>query len=81
MTRDDLIKRVKDFLKGPDLKSFELQVFESGVRQDDDWWYIPIAPQADGVRAFDYAGKLHSFEESLENKEGVKVLIIPSVNE
>lgn len=57
---------------------YRLSVVVDGIRQEDDWWYVPVTPDRGGVRAHEYAELLTGAENALCEREGVKVLLIPT---
>jgi hypothetical protein len=78
--RAALVERLQQLLADEDARRFGLELFEDGIRREDDWWYVPISPNVPNVNAFDYAPVLNRIEEALE-KEGTKLLLIPSETE
>jgi len=78
MTQTEVVSEVRgQLLQGP-LQEFGLDVFESGIRQDGEWWYVPITPKNSLVSSFDYASKLHKVEEFFEKSLHTKLLLIPA---
>ena len=75
--RSKLIGKLRTLLGAGNLRPFDLEVFEEGVRREGEWWYVPISPQKDNVRTFDYAPLLNEIEERFE-LEGTKLLLIPA---
>jgi len=78
MTRGEIIDRIKQRLTQDKIREFELEVFETGVRQDDDWWYVPVSTKKESVSAFDYAPLLSKIEEEFKT-EGARLLLIPAI--
>ena len=59
----------------------DFHAVEAGVRQDDDWWYVPVITQMRGGRqvAREFAvGILAGIETKIFEDKGVNVLLIPS---
>jgi hypothetical protein len=82
MTREKVIDTIKQRLTQAEIRQFELEVFEPGVRKDDDWWYVPVSTKKERVSAFDYAPLLSKIEEEFEEKfqdEGTRLLLIPAL--
>jgi len=77
MTQNDIISRINSLFQKDAVRRFKLTVSEESIQQDGDWWYVPIYPRADQVRAFDYAPFLNEIEEEFKN-ENVNVLLVPA---
>ena len=77
MTQKQIISELRDRISAPELRKFELTIFEEGARKEDDWWYIPVTSGALEVSPFEYAPALNSIEEAFEAK-GVKLLLVPA---
>jgi len=79
--RDELIDRTRELLSAPDLQRFDLRILEEDVRQDNGWWLVPVWPHAEGVGVFDYAGRLHDIEDTVESEKGIRMLIVPWITD
>jgi len=75
----EICSMVESYLEPRQPKSYHLDVVPQGSRQDDDWWYILVRPDKEGVNAFDYARILAETEQELQDNENVKVLLVPVV--
>ena len=80
MERDQLIESVKQQLDDIG-HGFKFEVVEGGVRQDDEWWYVPVVATgpngATPPREFlitTYA----NIEDELGQALGVNLLLIPA---
>lgn len=71
-----LVKRIQTLLESAEARKFILRMDETAIRQEDDWWYVPVAPGVPNVNAFDYAPILNRIEEQFES-EGTKLLLVP----
>jgi hypothetical protein len=58
-------------------------VIESGVRQDDSWWYVPVLATRNGrdVPREITVGVYSNIEDDLERQHNVNVLFVPVVSE
>ncbi len=58
-------------------------VIEDGVRQDGDWWYVPVLATRNGrdVPREVTVNVFANVEDELEQQHQVTVLLIPAVNE
>jgi len=79
MTQGERISRVKGRPTGDEVSRVRLEVFEPGVRRDDDWWYVPVCARQPDIRAFEYAALLNRIEEEFE-AEGTGLLLIPAAD-
>jgi hypothetical protein len=80
MTAQQLISEVKNRLAGLDAR-LRFDVVEAGVRQDDEWWYVPVIPEmSDGrLAARDFSvNVLAGVETKLHSDLGINVLFIPA---
>ncbi len=59
----------------------DFHAVEAGVRQDDEWWYVPVITQMKGGRpvAREFAiGILAKVEAAIFEERALNVLFIPS---
>ena len=59
----------------------DFHAVEAGVRQDEDWWYVPVITQMKGGRpvAREFAiNILANVEAALFEEQKINVLFIPS---
>jgi hypothetical protein len=78
MTRKEVIRIVHECLKKHKDKNWPLEVLEDGVRQDDDWWYVPVRPGQKRERGFEYYDLLARIEEELEDQKELNILLVPA---
>ena len=58
---------------------FHLKVSEEYDRQEDDWLYLVVLPDKDGVPANEYVEALSVVEMRLRRKENEHVLLVPAL--
>lgn len=58
---------------------FKLTVEPAGLSRRDDWWYVTVLPDHEGVSAYDYSNCLRIIEDELEERESLKVLLVPTL--
>ena len=75
-TKEAVADKVREYLKECHPGGATLVVIESGVRQEEHWWYVPIRPSAWPDRMFEYYEALAEIEEQLEEREQLKVLLV-----
>lgn len=56
-----------------------LVVVRSGVRHDEDWWYVIVRPDRAGLRSYDYSERLTMIEDEIREVENVSVLLVPTL--
>ncbi|MHC4445741.1 MAG: hypothetical protein ACYTF1_12335 [Planctomycetota bacterium] len=79
MTHKEIAQTVQSYLDKHQPKNYKLKVFESGIKQEDDWWYVTVRPDSGEIRAYDYVHQLSEIEEGLSTKESIKVLLVPAL--
>ena len=80
MTKDDVIKLVDDRLKRVD-GGLEFEVIRDGVRQDGEWWYVPVVASRHGhdVPREVTINVFANVETELEDEHNLTVLFVPAV--
>ena len=79
MDREAIIQAVEGKLRetGP---SFVFEVLRAGVRQDGDWWYVPVAATHRTGKALPREFVVSTFanvEDAILNDTGASILFIP----
>jgi hypothetical protein len=54
-----------------------VKVVPEGVRQDGDWWTVPVRAAEEPKRQWRYYEFLAGIESELEEEDGVNVLLVP----
>jgi hypothetical protein len=67
--------KVREYLNGARLNGVTFEVNESGIREEEHWWYVPIRPSAWPPKMFEFYEALAEIEEELEEREHLKVLL------
>jgi hypothetical protein len=73
-----VIAAVRKLLKSRHPGGVTLEVVPDGVRQDQDWWYVPVRPSAQPARRYEYYETLAEVENELQKSEQVTVLLVPA---
>jgi hypothetical protein len=78
MDEHQVRKIVSEALARPQSAGVGYQVLAEGIRQDGDWWYVPVArqPRADGI--YQYYEDLTRAEDYIEAQHQVHVLLVPA---
>lgn len=78
MEKSEIIELVKRRLRALDLKGITIDVIEQGVRNDENWWYVPVHAEREPKKAHEYYEVLTEVEDDLKSKEKLDVLLVPS---
>ena len=79
--KQEIINTVAKYIKDRHPGGATLQVVEQGVRQDQDWWYVPVRPSIQPAKRYEYYETLADIEKELEKSEHVTILLVPTVPE
>lgn len=81
MQKDDLIQLVDERFKAVN-GGLQFEIIEDGVRNDRDWWYIPVITTRSGkdVPREVTVNIFANLETELEEKHNLTVLFVPAVN-
>ena len=55
-----------------------LEVLPQGVRREQDWWYIPVRPDKEPARDWEYFEALAEVETEMLTQENILVLMVPA---
>lgn len=78
---DQVINMVRDYIRAVPHDDYGLLVDERAVWQEDDWWHVVVKPDRPRVRIYDYAERLTTIEEQIQEKYDIKVLLVPALAE
>lgn len=79
MGQDKVLDLIESYLERHQPKGYHLNVSRDGVRQDGNWWFVVVQPDRDDVNARDYSVIMSQTEDELEDREHLKVLLVPSL--
>jgi hypothetical protein len=54
-----------------------LDVLDGGIRKEEEWWYVPVRPNIEPTKRYEYYEALADVENDLEEKENLTVLLVP----
>ena len=72
-----VIEAVRKQLAGLHPGGVTLDVVLDGIRQDQDWWYVPVRPSSEPTKRYEYYEALAKAETELQKSEGLTVLLVP----
>jgi hypothetical protein len=78
-TPQQIIDAVRKHIKDKHPGGAILEVLPQGVRQDREWWYVPIRPNVRPAKTFEYYEALAEVENELQKFEHLTVLLVPTV--
>jgi len=76
--RKTVVAAVRKLLQNRHPGGVTLEVVPAGVRQDQEWWYVPVRPSAQPPRRYEYYETLAQVENELQKSEHLTVLLVPS---
>ncbi len=80
-TEQQVIDAVSKHLKNQHPGGAELKVLARGIRHEQEWWYVPVRPNVQPARRYEYYEALAEVENELQKSEGITVLLVPTVAE
>jgi hypothetical protein len=73
-TKTDIIQRIQQHMSA----DLPLVVLEDHIRQENDWWYVPVRPRSAAPKTFEYYQALAELEERLDEEANLNVLLVPA---
>jgi hypothetical protein len=78
-TEQEVIDAVRRYIKDAHPGGIVLEVVTQGVRHEQEWWYVPVRPNVQPMRRFEYYEALAGVERELQKSEHLTVLLVPTV--
>ncbi len=78
MSENEVVGIVARYLKDKRPGGATLEALTQGVRQEQDWWYVPVRPSFEPPRRYEYYEALADGENDLEEAEHLTVLLLPT---
>jgi hypothetical protein len=76
---EPIVNVVRKYLQPHQPDDYRLDVVESAIGREDEWYYVVVEPDRDGVRSNDYASRLVEAELDLQEKEKLNILLVPAL--
>ncbi|MDQ2798548.1 MAG: hypothetical protein M3Y13_02770 [Armatimonadota bacterium] len=76
-----VIETVRKYVKDRHPGEATLEILTHGIRQDQEWWYVPIRPSIQPAHRYEYYETLANIETELEKAEHLTVLLVPTTPE
>ena len=77
-TKQEVIHTVRQYLQNSHPGGATLDVVEGRVRQEEFAWHIPVQPDIEPSKLFEYYEALTDVENQLAEEAHLKVFLIPS---
>jgi hypothetical protein len=78
MNTQQVVDLVQRYLNVHDLSEAPIEVLPQSVRQDGDWWYVPVRPVHQLPKSYRYYEELTEIEAELKDRENIDVLLVPA---
>jgi len=80
MNQNRVIELVRASLAKRQPQGATIEIIEDGIRQDANWWYVPVRPDRDIPRTYEYYEVLTDVEDEVQHEleDGTEVLLVPS---
>ncbi len=78
MTLTDVVHRVQSELDSSVPQGRGLRAMPEFSREEDEWYYVVVAPTTAGWNAMDLLDMLGAVEKKLRSTEHLQVLLVPA---
>jgi hypothetical protein len=72
----DVAELARKYLEPHQPKDFRVVVEDKAELQPDGTWYVFVHPSREGIRMYEYDGRVVEANADLEEAEGLKVLML-----
>lgn len=73
----DVINAVRKYIYDQHPGGTNLEVVTAGVHQESDWWYVPVVPNFQPPKRYEYYEALAYMENELLKSDDLTVLFVP----
>lgn len=73
----NIIRLARQYLAPYQPSDYQLIVEDTGVKEQGDWFVVPVHATKNDARPFDYYGRLAEAEADLEDALEMNVLLVP----
>ena len=80
-TAEQVISAVRKYSEDKHPGGATLEVLSQGVRQDREWWYVPVRPDIQPPKRFEYYEALATIEQEVQEFDHLTVLLVPTLPE
>ena len=78
MTKHEIAEMVREGLSRHQNGGGHIDVIEDGVRLDGNWWHVPVKPDDDPPRTYQYYDTLATVEEEITESQHLNILLVPA---
>ena len=78
IAQEDVLRRVRAGLEKHSRPGWNIELLDAQVRQEDDWWYVPVRPGNQTRRGVEYYDILAEVEGELQDELHLNVLLVPT---
>lgn len=78
-TEQEVVDAVRQRIQNVHPGGIVLEVVPQGVRHEQEWWYVPVRPDVQPAKRFEYYEALAGVETELQKSEHLTVLLLPTV--
>jgi hypothetical protein len=76
-----VVEHVREALHKHQPSGTTMEVLEDEVRRKGDWWYVPVRPDVEFPKTYQYYEFLADVEGELQDDQGLDVLLVPAAPE
>ncbi len=81
LNKRTVAKAVRKYIEDYHPDGATLEVVEQGIHKEEYWWYVPVRPNVEPMKRYEYYEALADVEEALEENENITVFLVPTVPE
>jgi len=78
LTKRNIAELVRGYLSKIRMDGLTVEVVDRGVRQEEQWWYVPVRTNKEPRRLYRLYEELAEVECDIEDKENLHVFIVPA---
>ncbi len=78
LTRQTVGRKVEQSLANHQRPGWRVEVLKEEITREDDWWHVPVRPDQETRRTIQYYDLLAEVESELQDKEDLKIVLIPA---
>jgi hypothetical protein len=78
MTEERIVELVRAELRKHHPGGATLDIGPGPIRRQEEYWYVPVLPSTEPPKTFEYYEALAEVESTLEEREQIQVLLVPT---
>jgi hypothetical protein len=76
LTSSKVVTLAREYLEPHQSKDFRLELLNEAERQPDGWWYVYFRPSREGLKSYEYEGRVIEAMQDLMEKEKANVVFL-----